>query len=173
VGRGWLALWPDHLWWYGGALHWHFHGGAQWRLTGDTLWLANDYNDYFHPMIEKRILALEAKGYGMAVMDSAIIRNRPPYPVPDSIYLSAAFRDTTSACAQGKPGKGVCGTWVYKVSKQGQNILLTRLDALSRGTETVASSAVLMRDTLVGCEPIAGVTRTTPRRIIDALMYIS
>lgn len=156
VGRGWLVLWPDHLWWYGGALHWHFHGGARWRLVGDTLWLANDYDPYFHPMIGPRIMALEAKGYGLAVMDSAIIHNRPPYPVPDSLYWSAQFRDTTSTCAQGTPGKGGCGTWVYKVSKQGQDLVLTRLDNLSRATATVATWALLKRDTLVGCNPIGG-----------------
>ena len=47
--RGWLVLWPDGLWWYGGNLMQDAHGGARWRLVGDTLWLANDYGPYFHP----------------------------------------------------------------------------------------------------------------------------
>lgn len=152
----WLALWPDGLWWYGGAFMGHAHGGARWRLVGDTLWLGNDYQPYFHPMIDKRIVALQQEGYGLAVMDSAVFANRLPYPVPDSIYWSQAFRDTTSTCAQGTPGQGGCGTWVYKVSKQGKQLVLTRLDGLSRATESVATKAVLTRDSLERCHWISG-----------------
>jgi hypothetical protein len=152
----WLVLWPDGLWWYGGALMFHRHGGARWRLVGDTLWLGNDYEPYFHPMIDKRIVALQDKGYGLSVMDPDIIANRLPYPVSDSIYWSPAFRDTTSACAQGTPGAGGCGTWVYTVAKKGQQLVLTRLDNLSRATRSVASNAVLTRDSLAHCHWISG-----------------
>jgi hypothetical protein len=152
----WLVLWPDGLWWYGGAWMGHGHGGARWRLTGDTLWLGNDYQPYFHTMIDRRIVALQQKGEGLAVMDSAIIANRPPYPVPDSIYWSKTFRDTTSTCAGGRPGQGGCGTWVYKVSKQGTQLVLVRLDDLSRATEGVASQAILTRDSLARCHWISG-----------------
>jgi hypothetical protein len=152
----WLVLWPDGLWWYGGAFMGHQHGGARWRLVGDTLWLGNDYQPYFHPMIDKRIVAIQRKGYGLAVMDSAVIQHRLPYPVSDSVYWSRAFRDTTSTCAQGTPGKGGCGTWVYKVSKKGKQLVLTRIDTLSRATESVATHAVLTRDSLERCHWISG-----------------
>src|SRR5689334_12960749 len=105
---GWLVLWPDGLWWYGGALMSHGHGGARWRLVGDTLWLANDYFPYFHTMIDKRIVAIQEAGYGLGVMDMDVIMQRPPYPVPDSVYWSKTFRDSTTACATAS----VCGTWV-------------------------------------------------------------
>jgi hypothetical protein len=155
--RGWMVLWPDHLWWYGGPLMWHLHGGARWRLTGDTLWLANDYQPYFHPMIEKRILAIQRKGENLSIMDPEVFASRPPYPVPDSVYWSPRFRDTTSTCAQGKPGQGGCGTWVYHVSKIGSELSLILLDGVSRATESVAPRVRLRRDTtLVSCEPIVG-----------------
>jgi hypothetical protein len=156
TSRGWLVLWPDHLWWYGGPLMGHGHGGARWRLVGDTLWLGNDYVPYFHSMIDRRIVAIQDKGYGLGVMDMDVISKRPPYLVPDSVYWSKNFRDTTSACAQGNPGKGGCGTWVYKVSKKGQQFYLVRIDKLSRATQTVATKAVLKRDTLLNCEWISG-----------------
>jgi hypothetical protein len=153
---GWLVLWPDHLWWYGGALMWHHHGGARWRLVGDTLWLANDYIPYFHPMIDPRIVAIQKKVYGLSVMDMDVIKDRGPFPVPDSIYWSKTFRDTTSTCAQGTPDAGGCGTWVYKVVIKDQKVTLVRLDELSRATETVATKAVLTRDTLSNCQWISG-----------------
>jgi hypothetical protein len=152
----WLVLWPDGLWWYGGALMGDGHGGARWRLVGDTLWLGNDYQPYFHTMIDRRIVALQHKGYGLAVMDSAIITNRPPYPVPDSIYWSKTFRDTTSTCAAGRPGQGGCGTWVYQVSKKGKQLILVRLDSLSRATAGVAIKAILTRDSLERCHWMSG-----------------
>jgi len=146
--HAWLVLWPDSLWWWGGALHYHTHGGARWRLVGDTLWLGNDYEPYFHPMIQPRIEAIQEKGYGLAAMDMKIIGNREPYDVPDSIYWSKAFRDSVTACSgQGKQ----CGTWVYKVSKRDQHLYLVRLDSLSRNTRSVATKAVLTRDSLTTC----------------------
>lgn len=152
----WLVLWPDGLWWYGGAFMTHQHGGARWRLVGDTLWLGNDYEPYFHPMIDKRIVAIQRKGYGLSVMDQEIIGQRLPYPVSDSVYWSKAFRDTVSECAQGEPGKGRCGTWVYKVAKNGRQLILVRLDGLSRETQSVAIRAVLTRDSLERCHWISG-----------------
>lgn len=147
--QAWMVLWPDGLWWYGGDLMWHRHGGARWRLVGDTLWLGNDYAPYFHPMIHTRIDALREKGYSdLGTMDMDIIKQREPFDVPDSIYWSQAFRDTTSACAGSNP----CGTWVYKVSVQDQQISLVRLDSLSRATKTVATKAVLKRNALVNCQ---------------------
>jgi hypothetical protein len=154
--EAWLVLWPDGLWWYGGAFMAHYHGGARWRLVGDTLWLGNDYKPYFHPMIDKRIVAIQMKGYGLSVMDKEIIDKRLPYPVSDSIYWSKTFRDTTSGCAGGIPGKGGCGTWVYKVSKKGQQLVIVRLDSLSRETQTVAARAVLTRDSLERCHWMSG-----------------
>jgi hypothetical protein len=154
TARAWLVLWPDGLWWYGGPFMWHEHGGARWRLVGDTLWLGNDYAPYFHPMIEKRVVAIQLKGYGLSVMDPDVINQRSPYPVPDSVYWSPAFRDTTSLCAQGRPGHGGCGTWVYKVSKRGEHLVLVRLNSLSQATSTVATKAVLTRDTLLNCDPL-------------------
>jgi hypothetical protein len=73
---------------------WHGHGGARWRLVGDILWLANDYIPYFHPMIDKQIIAIQRKGYGLSVMDTAVINNRKPFPVPDSVYWSRDFRES-------------------------------------------------------------------------------
>jgi hypothetical protein len=154
--RAWLVLWPDGLWWYGGPFMHHNHGGARWRLVGDTLWLGNDYVPYFHTMIDKRIMAIQAKGYGLAAMDMDVINKRPAFRVPDSVYWSKAFRDTTSVCAQGIPGKGGCGTWVYKVSKKDQQISLVRIESLSREIHVVASKAVLKRDTLLHCQWISG-----------------
>lgn len=148
---GWLVLWPDGLWAYGGPLMWHKHGGARWQLVGDTLWLANDYEFYYHKMIAPRMRALQEKGNVLGVMDMDVIRNRVSFPVTDSIYWSKTFRDTTSECAQGTPGLGGCGTWVYKVSKKGQQFALVRLDSLSRATESVATKVVLKRDSLVNC----------------------
>jgi hypothetical protein len=96
------------------------------------------------------------------VMDPGILKQRPPYPVPDSVYWSPMFRDTTSVCAQGHPGKGGCGTWVYKVSKHGDTLSLVRLDSLSRATSTVATKAVLTRDTLLNCFPLRGCGAAAP-----------
>ena len=149
---GWLVLWPDGLWAYGGPLMGHNHGGARWRLVGDTLWLADDYFPYYHPMVDPRVEALRAKGHALGVMDMDVIRNRKPYPVPDSVYWSPTFRDTTSSCAQGTPGLGGCGTWVYKVSKKDQQLFLVRLDSLSRTTDRVATKAVLKPDSLADCD---------------------
>lgn len=147
----WLILWPDGLWWYGGPLTSDIHGGARWRLVGDTLWLANDYDFYFHQMIGNRLSAYTEKNLPYGIMDTAIINNRGPFPVSDSIYWSKTFRDTTSQCAEGTSGQGGCGTWVYKVSKQGQQFVLVRLDSLSQGVMKVATKAVLKRDSLVKC----------------------
>jgi hypothetical protein len=151
TSRASLVLWPDGLWWYGGPFMNVKHGGARWRLVGDTLWLGNDYSPYFHPMIAPRILAIQEKGYGLGVMDMDIINQRPPYPVPDSVYWSKAFRD--AGCLQ-NPGR--CGTWVYKVSKRGQRLYLVRLDSLSKETESVAIKAVLKRDSLLKCSWLSG-----------------
>lgn len=145
--HGWLVLWPDGLWAYGGSLMYHLHGGARWRLVGDTLWLGNDYEPYFHPMIDYRTAGIQSKGYGLAVMDTSVINKRPPWPVPDSVYWSKAFRDSTTACATAT----ICGTWVYKVSKRDRELYLVRLDRLSRATKGVAVKAVLKRDSLMGC----------------------
>lgn len=152
--EAWLVLWPDSLWWYGGALMRHGHGGARWRLVGDTLWLGNDYKPYFHGMITGRILNTNQKGYGLAVMDTAIIKaTRPtPFEVPDSIYWSKDFRDSADECSGDYP----CGTWVYQVTKRGQQLHLVRLDSLSRSTASVAGKAILTRDTLLHCEWISG-----------------
>ena len=130
--NGWLVLWPDGLWAYGGSLMNHYHGGARWRLVGDTLWLGNDYTPYFHPMIGPRMRMIQVKGYGLAVMDTDVISKRPPWLVPDSVYWSKAFRDTTTACDG--TANPQCGTWVYKVSKSDQGLYLVRLDELSRNT---------------------------------------
>ena len=127
---------------------------------GDTLWLGYDYIPYFHPMVEPRIFALQAKGYrDIGIIDMAIVDRRPPYPVPDSIYWSQAFRDSISACASRTPGPGFpggCGTWGYRVSRQGQKLSLVLLDSLSRAVKTVATHVVLMRDSLVNCNAVAG-----------------
>ena len=149
--RAWLVLWPDGLWWYGGPLTADRHGGARWRLVGDTLWLGNDYIPYFHPIVGPRLQVYTRKKIPYGVMDTAIINGRSAFPVPDSVYWSKTFRDTTTACAEGIPGQGGCGTWVYKVSKQGQHFVLNRLDHLSQGVRKVANRAVLKRDSLVGC----------------------
>ncbi len=155
--RGWLVLWPDGLWWYGGPLMWHGHGGARWRLVGDTLWLSNDYEPYFHPMIEKRIWAMNAKGQGLAVMDSAVMKERPSFPIPDSLYWSKAFLDsTTHACTSGEIPSVVCGMWVYQVSIRGPQRQLIRLDRLSRATKRVATQILLRRDSLLHCDPLSG-----------------
>ncbi len=155
--RAWLVLWPDGLWWYTGQFMVHAHGGARWRLVGDTLWLSNDYEPYFHPMIDKRIVAIKAKKYGLAVMDTAVIRSRPPFPMPDSVFWSKAFIDSTSrGCASHAIDSSVCGMWVYKVSVSDRRVHLTRIEGLSRATQTVATKAVLTRDSLVNCNPISG-----------------
>lgn len=154
--HSWLVLWPDGLWWYGGALMWHQHGGARWRAVGDTLWLANDYLPYFHGMIDTRILAIQQKGYGLSVMDKDVIRDTGgPFDVPDSVYWSKDYRDATRECV-GSMGTDQCGTWVYKVSKKDQQLYLVRLDSLSTATGSVATKAVLTRDTLLNCEWISG-----------------
>jgi len=142
--RGWLLLWPDGLWAYGGDLMVHSHGGARWRLVGDTLWLGNDYEPYYHPMIALRI---RSDHLTRAITDTSVINKRPPYPVPDSVYWSKSFRDSVTSCAT----KTICGTWVYKVSKKGEQLHLVRLDNLSRATGSVATKAVLTRDSLVNC----------------------
>src|SRR5881394_574528 len=49
-----LMLWPDGLWMYQGPLMVQAHGGARWRLIGDTLWLGNDYEPYYHPIFDPR-----------------------------------------------------------------------------------------------------------------------
>jgi len=135
----------------------HGHGGARWRLLGDTLWLSNDYEPYFHTMIDKRIAAIDAKKYGLAVMDTAVIRSRPPFPMPDSIFWSKAFIDSTnSGCASNAIDSSVCGMWVYKVSVRDRRVHLTRIESLSRATETVATTAVLTRDSLVNCNSVSG-----------------
>lgn len=152
--RGWLVLWPDHLWWYGGAFMVHGHGGARWRLVGDTLWLSNDFEPYFHPMIQPRIEAIQAKGYGLGVMDMGVIRDREPFEVPDSVYWSKDFRDFATDCALADAD--VCGTWVYKVTMKGRQISLVRLDSLSRATVSVATKGLLTRDTLVNCTWMMG-----------------
>lgn len=153
-----LVIWPDGLWWFaGGVFLDENHGGARWRLLGDTLWIANDYVPYFHPMIEKRILAIQAKGYGLGVMDAESITSRPPFPVPDSVYWSPIFRDSTNTCADstvGTPGHGGCATAVYKVLRKDRQLSLTRLDGLSRNAgrgPSRGAKVVLTRDSLVNC----------------------
>jgi hypothetical protein len=160
TSRANLVLWPDGLWWFGGPFMADYHGGARWRLVGDTLWLGTDYVPYFHPMIEHRIHAINnTLEYGLSAMDTLdrfvkrVISRRPPYPVSDSVYWSKAFRDTTSVCADGKTG---CGTYVYKVSRRGQQLHLVRLDNLSQGWKFVVAQAVLTRDTLLNCQPVGG-----------------
>ena len=127
-------------------------GGARWRLVGDTLWLGNDYVPYFHPMIEERIVAIERKKYGLSVMDTSIINKRPRYPVSDAVYWSKTFRDTVTACAPEHDNPGGCPTWVYKVSKKDDKLYLERIESLSRATKSVATRAILTRDSLANCE---------------------
>jgi hypothetical protein len=144
-----LVLWPDGLWEYTGALMGHEHGGARWRLVGDTLWLGNDYLPYYHPIINTR--QEEVFKNHLGVWDTLLVKRRRPYPVPDSVYWSQAFRDTTTACSI--VGDALqCGTWVYKVSvlerqdSRVQRVSLVRIESLSRSTASVAVRAVLTRD---------------------------
>lgn len=151
VGPTGLILWPDGLWAFRGAFVSDQHGGARWRLIGDTLWLGNDHVPYWHQMSQTRLSAIGKKGQNPAAMDMDVIAQRPPYPVPDSVYWSKAFRDTTTAC--GPP----CGTYVYKVSVKDRQdsavrqVSLVRLDSLSTAAQGAATTAVLTRDSLVDC----------------------
>ena len=129
----------------------HGHGGARWRLVGDTLWLGNDYEPYYHPIINTR--QQEVSQNHLGVWDTLLVQRRRPYPVPDSVYWAPAFRDTTRTCApitEEKPWQ--CGTWVYKVAVLErrdsliQKISLVRIESLSRATASVAVKAVLTRD---------------------------
>lgn len=142
-----LLFWPDGLWYFNYLNT--GHGGARWRLVGDTLWLANDFYPYYNSMIGPRIEALRAKGYGdLATMDMDIIGTRMPFAVPDSVYWSKAFRDSTRTCANTIP----CETWVYKVSKRGQQILLARIDNLTRIPQDFAAKMeFIRRDSLTTC----------------------
>ena len=148
-----LVLWPDHLWSYEGPLYPpHGHGGARWRLVGDTLWLGNDYEPYYHPILNHRWFADEIKGLPYWSLDRDVISNRPPLPVSDSVYWSSIFRDTTTACAGS--GRYGCGTWVYQVSRQGQRLSLVFLDRLSRRPQDVARKAVLERETPAAAQSV-------------------
>lgn len=160
--RGWLVLWLDHLWGYGGPILQFAHGGVRWRLVGDTLWLGNDFGPYFHYMIEPRTYALQANGRGIGVVDRDVIaRGRvgkggafsqpDSIYVPDSAYWSEVFRNSTTWCSYYGPHTQ-CGTWVYKVTKQGANILsLVRIDSLSIATSGTPPTMVLKRDSLTNC----------------------
>ena len=70
-----LVLWPDHLWAYQGPIMLDGHGGARWRLVGDTLWLGNDFGPYYHPIIEQRNIAYRAKGLPNWAIDRDVIRS--------------------------------------------------------------------------------------------------
>src|SRR5690349_12588605 len=61
-GRGWLVIWPDHVWGFGGPILPFAHGGGRWRLIGDTLWLAQTGGgeDFW-----ARAATLQAKGEGI------------------------------------------------------------------------------------------------------------
>jgi len=153
VTRSWVVLWPDHLWWFSGPISDLGHGSARWRLVGDTLWLANDYDDYMMPMVDPRIEVYRAKGYqNFATIDPAVIKSRSPFPVPDSVYWSKTFRDTVSACLGNRDaGHLPCDTWVYKVTKNGEQLSLRLLTDLSRGHNRSAAQMVLTRDSVVTC----------------------
>ena len=137
-----VMLWPDGLWYYtGGAFLTQNHGGARWRLVGDTLWLANDYAPYFHPMAQPRVRKMLAAHGHLGHLDAEINSNGTPFPVPDSVYWSQAFRDTTSTCAG--PNNSPCATWVYRVSKHDRQVSLAALEHLSRPAKYQAIKGAL------------------------------
>lgn len=99
---GWRVIWPDGLWQYEADYVDPNHGGARWRLAGDTLCLANDYLSYYHPMFNQRELLTRMKHQdNVGIIDLDLVRDRPPFSVPDSVYWSENFRATTDDCGGG------------------------------------------------------------------------
>lgn len=126
-----LTLWPDSIWCFrndtptGGKNH----GGARWRLSGDTLWLV-DYtgNDtFYHQVIAAREQAL---------LDGNM----------DTVGLVQLRALTKSDSA------GWADPWsliVYKIARQDRQLILQRLDNLSKKPE-LAPKAVYRRDNAPG-----------------------
>src|ERR1041385_3294394 len=129
---GYMALWPTSgLWWYEHHMpDWGMHGGARWRLVGDTLWLGIDwlYGDILDDSLAANFLVVErgvdqrgvdALDLVPGVADTVDTLNLAWYPRDDSLFWSRNLRR-----------RNLRYVTAYKVSLTDDRLTLVRLDSL-------------------------------------------